>query len=424
MTRMFALVDCNNFYVSCERVFDPSLQDVPVVVLSNNDGCVIARSNEAKALGIRMGAPAFEHREIFEKHGVQVFSSNYSLYGDMSSRVMSSLNRIVPDMEVYSIDEAFLILDSLPQSPESFARDLREKILKWVGMPVSIGIGPTKTLAKIANRFAKKHPEHSGVLDLGSPGMRSTCLELTDVEDVWGIGRRYALLLKSYNVRNALQFSRQSRDWVQSRMTVEGVHILLELQGIPCHFLDRTPRPNKTIISSRSFGRCVETLQELQTALACYVTRAAQKLRHQGSVCSGVTVFVYTNRFRQDLPQHSPSGTANIMYPTDHTPTLIRHALNALEGIYRPGYSYKKAGVMLTRIEPRARKRPTFFQPGAGREKKEKKLMSAMDHINARWGRNTLQPAETLYAPGDWGIKREKLSPRYTTSWDELPVAS
>ena len=424
MTRMFALVDCNNFYVSCERVFDPSLQDVPVVVLSNNDGCVIARSDEAKALGISMGAPAFEHREILEKHGVKVFSSNYSLYGDMSARVMSSLNRLAPEMEVYSIDEAFLILDSLPKSPESFARDIRTKILKWVGMPVSIGIGPTKTLAKIANRFAKKNHEHQGVLDLGSPEMRSTCLELTDVEDVWGIGRRYALLLKSYNVRNALQFSRQSRDWVKSRMTVEGVHTLLELQGIPCHLLDKTPRPNKTIISSRSFGSCIKTLPELQTALACYVTRAAQKLRHQGSVCSRVTVFVHTNRFRQDLPQHSPSGAANVMYPTDHTPTLIRHALKALENIYKPGYSYKKAGVMLTGIEPRTRKRPTFFQPGAGREKKEKNLMSAMDHINARWGRNTVQPAETISAPGDWGIKRERLSPRYTTSWDELPVAS
>ncbi len=424
MPKMFALVDCNNFYVSCERVFDPSLQGAAVVVLSNNDGCVIARSNEAKALGIRMGAPAFEHREIFEKHGVKVFSSNYSLYGDMSGRVMSSLNRLVPDMEVYSIDEAFVTLSSLPKNPESFAREIRETILKWVGMPVSIGIGPTKTLAKIANRFAKKHPEHRGVLDLGAPGIRRACLEQTAVEDIWGIGRRYALLLKSYNVGNALEFSRQSRDWVRSRMTVEGVHILLELQGIPCHFLEKTPRTNKTIISSRSFGSCVKTLQELQTALACYMTRAAQKLRHQGSVCSSVTVYVHTNRFRQDLPQHSPSGAANIMYPTDHTPTLIKHALKALKSIYKPGYSYKKAGVMLTGIEPRARKRPTFFQPGARREKKEKKIMSVMDNINARWGRNTLQPAETLLAPRDWGIKRERLSPRYTTSWDELPVAS
>ncbi len=422
-TAVFALVDCNNFYVSCERVFDPGLKNAAVVVLSNNDGCVIARSNEAKALGIKMGAPAFQHKAVFENHQVKVFSSNYSLYGDMSCRVMSSLGALVPEMEVYSIDEAFLLLHNLPASPEAFARDIRDKVLKWVGMPVSIGIGPTKTLAKIANRFAKKHPEYRGVLDLSEPEKLASCMEQTNVEDVWGIGRRYALLLKSYGVCNALQFSRQSREWVRSRMTVEGVHILLELQGISCLPLEKVPRPNKTIISSRSFGRCITSLQEMQTAVAGYVTRAAEKLRQQKSVCSSLMVFVHTNRFRQDLPQHCTSMTAGIMYSTDHTPTLIQHALKALKGIYRQGYSYKKAGVMLAGIEPRARRRPTFFQPGKYREQRQKRLMTVMDNINSRWGRNTLQPAETLLAPSDWGIKRQKLSPRYTTSWDELPVA-
>ncbi len=425
MTRFYALVDCNNFYVSCERVFNPRLNNIPVVVLSNNDGCVIARSNEAKALGIKMGAPAFKNTDLFEKHGVQVFSSNYALYGDMSCRVMSSLSGFVPDMEIYSIDEAFLLLNNLPQKPDPFAREIREKILKWNGIPVSIGIGVTKTLAKIANRFAKKHAAHEGVLDLTDNPRFKEYLQQTDIENIWGIGRRYGLVLKSYGIRTAWDFSRQDRDWVKSRMTITGLQTLLEIQGRPCFSLERTPKPNKTIISSRSFGSGVESLEELEEALAGYVTRAAEKLRGQGSVCSNLTVFVLTNRFRKDLPQYTNSQTIRMPHPTDYTPRIIKHAHNVLKKIYKQGYAYKKTGVVLSAIEPKKRKQLTFFMPSREREKKEQKVMSVMEKINSRWGRGAIRPAAAGTNNNDksWKMRRNLLSPRYTTCWSELPVA-
>ncbi len=425
MSRMYALVDCNNFYVSCERVFDPSLQGVPVVVLSNNDGCVIARSEQAKALGIPMGAPAFQHQEIFARYGVKVFSSNYALYGDMSDRVMSSLAGLVPEMEIYSIDEAFLTLTDTFCDPEDQARHIRSKVLKWVGLPVSIGIAPTKTLAKIANRFAKKYPECEGVLDLTRHPDLNRYLQKTEVEDIWGIGRQHALLLQSYGIRNALDFSRQSRDWVHALMTVTGVHILLEIQGIPCLSLENAPQPNKSIISSRSFSSCLHSLQELKEALACYVTRAGERLRRQQSVCSGLMVFIRTNRFTQDHPQHFVSQRRRLLHPTAYTPTLIEHAHEILEQIYKTGHSYKKTGVMLDGIEPAGEKQLTFFSPSREEEESKERVMSAMDRINAKWGRDTLRPAAMGgKSPKNWGVKRNLLSPRYTTSWSELPVAN
>lgn len=421
MSRIFALVDCNNFYVSCERVFDPSLSGVPVVVLSNNDGCVIARSNEVKALGVHMGAPAFKFRELFERNRVRVFSSNYSLYGDMSARVMNCLKSLVPDMEIYSIDEAFLLLNNLPRSPESFARGVRKTVLKWVGIPVSIGIGPTKTLAKIANRFAKKHPEHDGVLDLTGNREREFYLKQTSIEDIWGIGRKHSLFLRSYNIRNALDFSKQTRDWVKSRMTVAGLQTLLEVQGIPCLSLEDSCVSNKTIISSRSFGQCLSSPDHLKEALASYMVRAAEKLRSQGSVCSNIMVFVHTNRFRKDHLQYSSSLQTGLVYPTDYTPLLIRRAHELLEKIYKPGFEYKKAGVMLSGIEPGSGRRLTFFMPSRERQAKERRLMNVMDRINSRWGRNTLKPA-AMGTEREWQMQRKLLSPRYTTCWGELPV--
>ncbi len=421
MTRIFALVDCNNFYVSCERVFDPKLKDVPVVVLSNNDGCVIARSNEAKALGIRMGAPAFKCKDLFERHGVRVFSSNYSLYGDMSARVMNCLGSLVPDMKIYSIDEAFLLLNNFSESPETFARRIRQTVLRWAGIPVSIGIGPTKTLAKIANRFAKKHPEHGGVLDLTNNPDKASYLKQTPTEDIWGIGGKHSLFLRSYNIRNALDFSRQARDWVKSKMTVTGLQTLLEIQGIPCLSLEDSFVPNKTIISSRSFGGCVGSLDQLKEALACYVSRAAEKLRWQRALCTCIMVFIHTNRFRKDHPQHSCARQLRLLHSTDYTPLLIRNAHDILEKIYRPGHEYKKAGVMLSGIEPRLERQLTFFTPPKIRRIKERKLMEAMDRINSRWGRGTLKPA-AMGTVKKRKMQRNLLSPRYTTSWHELPV--
>jgi len=424
MSRIFALVDCNNFYVSCERVFDPALEDMPVVVLSNNDGCVIARSDQAKALGIRMGEPAFQLREFLVRHGVKVFSSNYSLYGDMSCRVMNILARFAPDMEIYSIDEAFLLLSGPAGSADDLARHLRSTILKWVGIPVSIGMGPTKTLAKIAGRFAKNHPGCRGVLDLTASPDLDFCLEQTDIQDVWGIGRQCAPLLRSYGIRNALQFSRQPRDWVRSRMTVNGLHILLELHGRQCFSLEKSPRPGRSIMSSRSFARCVESLEEMQKALARHVARAAEKLRAQQSLCSGLVVFVRTDGFRQNQPQYSRSAAASIPYPTGYTPALIRHAAAVLKQIYRPGCAYKKTGIMLTGIEPRRERQLTFFTPPPARERQEQRLMEAMDRINARWGKHVLRPAACGTSADRSGeMLRSSLSPEYTTSWSGLPAA-
>lgn len=422
MSKIYALVDCNNFFVSCERVFNPGLSNTPVVVLSNNDGCVIARSNEAKALGIKMGSPAFKNRDIFLEHGVKVCSSNYSLYGDMSSRVMSCLAASVPEIEIYSIDEAFLMLSSLPRKPELFARDLRARVLRWTGIPVSIGIGSTKTLAKVANRFAKKHPEHGGVLDLTGNSRLQRYLQLTEIEDIWGIGRRYALFLKSYGIRTAWDYARQPQVWIKSKMGVTGVHTLLEIQGKPCFDLEKCPKPSKTIISSRSFGKGVTSLDELREAVASYVSRAAEKLRKQGLVCSSLMVFAHTNRFREDQSQYSSSRVTGIPYPTDYTPVLIKYAHSMLEKIYKSGYVYKKAGIMLAETEDKHQKQLTFFMPSKKREQKEQKITAAMDRINKQWGRQTLRTAAEGTTKS-WSMKRGLLSPGYTTSWKELPVA-
>ena len=422
MPKVYALVDCNNFFVSCERVFNPSLHNMPVVVLSNNDGCVIARSNEAKALGIKMGSPAFKNKALLEQHGVRIYSSNYSLYGDMSGRVMNSLAAMAADIEIYSIDEAFLLLSTSHQQLTPFARNIRNTVLKWTGMPVSIGIGSTKTLAKIANRFVKKSPEYDGVLDLTCKGLLHEYLKQTDIEDVWGIGRRYAPLLKSYGIRNALDFSRQSRDWVKSTMTVTGLQTLLEIQGRPCFTLKTMPENNKTIISSRSFGKGVESLDELREAVAGYTVRAAEKLRRQGLVCSNIMVFIHTSRFKKGHPQYDNSRMTRMPCPADYTPTLIKYALKVLEEIYQEGYVYKKAGVMLAGMENKKQRQLTFFMPSRASEEKEKKITDVMERINKRWGRDTIRPAAGGTSR-EWAMQRRLLSPRYTTCWNELPVA-
>lgn len=422
MLKIFALVDCNNFYVSCERVFNPGLRNIPVVVLSNNDGCVIARSNEAKELGIPMGAPAFKFRNVFSRHNVKTFSSNYSLYGDMSARVMNSLSSMAPDMEIYSIDEAFLLLNNLPETPEKFAGKIRENILKWVGIPTSIGIGYTKTLAKIANRFAKKHPEHGGVLNLADNPDTHVYLGQTSIEEIWGIGRKHSLFLKSYNIRNALDFSKQSRDWVKAKLTVTGLQTLMEIQGIPCLSLDDSFVPNKSIISSRSFGKCLRSIDQLREALACYVTRAAEKMRAQQSVCSNIMIFIHTNKFKKNDPQYACSHQKRLPFPTDCPSDLIKYAWEILDKIYKPEHEYKKAGVMLSGFEHRNCMQMTFFMPSRNQRAKKRKVMEVMDRINFKWGRNTLKPA-AAGTKKTWQMKRGLLSPRYTTSWKELPVA-
>ncbi len=419
MKRVFALADCNNFYASCERAFVPSLRDRPVVVLSNNDGCVIARSQEAKDLGVAMGSPYFKCADMLKRMGVAVFSSNYALYGDMSARVMSVLGRFAPDIEVYSIDEAFLDFSGLGKNSGRLAGELRNTVLQWTGIPVSIGIGPTKTLAKAANRLAKKNPGCVGVLDLCDNSLAETMLAGLPVEDVWGIGPRHSKLLRSRGVGSALDFRNLPGHWVKSRMGVTGLQTMLELRGRACFTFEDAPPPKKTIVSSRSFGRPVTGISEMREALASYATRAGEKLRRQGSVASALLVFVQTNRFDRGVAQYAASQTTALSPATCRTEKVIKGAHKVLEHIFKPGHKYKKAGLMLYGLEPEKSRQLNLLEPfpdgpGGG------PLMLAVDAANCRWGKNTVRYAASgLDCP--WKMRREMRSPLFTTSWSELP---
>jgi DNA polymerase V len=420
MAAVFALADCNNFYASCERVFDPRLRGRPVVVLSNNDGCVVARSAEAKALGIPMGEPAFKCKELFAAHKVAVFSSNYALYGDMSRRVMQTLSRFSPDMEIYSIDEAFLRLDGLSEAPDLIARIAKEEVGRWTGIPISIGLGTTKTLAKVANRRAKKDPASGGVFDLTRPESVEAVLSATATGDIWGVGPRYAKILAGLGVFTALDFIRLPRELVQKRMTVVGLHTWLELRGISCLGLEETP-PKKTIINSRSFGRRVTELADLKEALAYHVVRAAEKLRAQGSVCSRLMVFIQTSRFEQGAPYYSNAAEGGLEVPTANPAKLIRLAHGLVDTIYQPGLDYKKAGVMLSGIESAGGRRLTFFETSPQATDKETALLKAVDAINAKWGRRAMDVAACGTAK-PWAMHQGARSPRSTTVWEEIAV--
>ncbi len=421
---VFALADCNNFYVSCERVFDPTLWNAPVVVLSNNDGCVIARSNEAKTLGIAMGEPAFKRESFFKRNNVRVFSSNYALYGDMSNRVMRTLARFTPEMEIYSIDEAFLDFTAMPCADlESYVRGMRRTVGQWTGIPISVGFAPTKTLAKIANRFAKKHPDTGGVFDLATrmadKRFVDSVLDQVEVGDVWGVGRRYTRMLARHGVFTARQL-RDLDDWfVQKKMTVAGLHTVLELRGTPCVPMEHEPPAKKAIVSSRSFGRPVSNAEEMREAVAAYVSRALEKLRGQKGVAGHITVFLMTNPHKPG-PQYANSFTARMPVPNASTPEWIILAHRCLERIYKPGYSYKKAGVMLTDIE-REDTRQLSLLANPKSEERGRELMRMLDRVNAKWGRGTLQYAAAgLGRP--WTMRQLRKSPRFTTSWQEIPV--
>ncbi|MBF0481033.1 MAG: Y-family DNA polymerase [Desulfovibrionaceae bacterium] len=421
MAAVFALADCNNFYASCERVFDPRLRDRPVVVLSNNDGCVVARSAEAKALGIPMGEPAFKCKELFAAHNVAVFSSNYALYGDMSRRVMQTLARYSPDIEIYSIDEAFLRLDRLNDAPAALAKRAKEEVGRWTGIPVSIGLGSTKTLAKIANRRAKKDPANGGVFDLTGGADVEAGLAATAISDVWGIGPRYAKMLAGLGVATALDFIRLPRELVQKRMTVAGLHTWLELRGISCIGMEESPPPKKSIINSRSFGRRITELADIKESLAYHVVRAAEKLRAQGSVCSRLLVFIQTSRFEQGVPYYSPTAEGGLPVATANPSKLVKLAHDLAETIFKPGLEYKKAGVMLTGIERADARRLTFFEPEAQADGREKTLLRTIDAINAKWGRRTVDIAACGTAK-PWAMRQESRSPRSTTVWEEIAV--
>jgi DNA polymerase V len=416
---MFALVDCNNFYVSCERVFNASLEKKPVVVLSNNDGCVIARSNESKALGIKMGAPFFQNRELFRKNNVRFFSSNYSLYGDMSCRVMTTLQQFTPDLEIYSIDEAFLSLDGFTDLTH-YGQRIRTMVKQHTGIPVSIGIAPTKTLAKVANKIAKKDISLQGVLDLATFEDLNRLLETVAVEDIWGVGFRYAAMLNGHGITNALQLKNADDAFIQKTMTIMGLRTVHELRGEPCIVLEQSPPPKKAIGSSRSFGTPVEKLEELLESVSAYVSRAAEKLRSQNSAAATVQVYLTTNRYKKE-PQYANYISCTLPTPTAYTPELICCAQACLRAIYRKGYRYKKTGILLTGLTPTTGLQLNLFAKRKGNCADQKAIMQAVDVLNQRYGRNTIQFASSGIDKR-WKMLQSYKSPCFTTSWGEIPV--
>jgi DNA polymerase V len=413
-----ALVDCNNFYASCERVFDPSLNGKPVVVLSNNDGCAVACSKEAKALGIRVGTPIFECEGLMKGHDVKIRSSNYTLYGDMSDRVMKVLSDFSPEVEIYSIDEAFLRLDHLsPRDLNEYTHRIRRTVQDWTGIPVSIGFAPTKTLAKLANKFAKKHPQVEGVFDLLDAEVRRDYLKEVPVSDIWGIGYQYTKFLNRQGIHTAWELSEAPISWLRKNLTVMGLRTAWELRGFPCLSLAEMREAKKGICSSRSFGRPVKTLLELEEALSSYATIGAEKLRMDCSVASIVGVFLGTNPFKKE-PQYSNYYSTGLSYPTAESSVLIHFALRALRKIFRSGFSYKKVGIFLFGIAPEKSVSPNLFG-GYYDGSRSQVLMEVLDGINQRMGQGTLRFASSG-SSNEWQMRREHLTDKFTTSWQEL----
>ena len=418
MNRVFALVDCNNFYVSCERVFNPKLEGRPVIVLSNNDGCAVARSEEAKAF-IPMGAPAFKYEDILKKNNITVYSSNYTLYSDMSERVMSTLSRFTPEIEIYSIDEAFLNLTGfINYNLTEYAKEIRATVKKWTGIPTSIGIGPTKTLAKIANKLAKKNRMCNGVFDITAHPRIDDFLQTVDVEDIWGVGRQYTKFLKRHGIHTAFDLKNAPDYWVKKNMSIVGLRTVWELRGIPCIELEEVSEPNKQIIRSRSFGRPVESLEELKEAVSTHTTRAGEKLREQGLVASYISTFIETNRFKPEDPQYGNSSGRTLTEPTSYTPELIRYAIANLERIYKQGYRYKRAGVVLMGLVPQEQIQLNLLHP-ARPYNRDNALMNSVDRINSHWGSDTIRLAACGIKQA-WQMRRSRLSRRFTTNWNEL----
>lgn len=421
--KVFALIDCNNFYVSCERVFHAAIQNTPVIVLSNNDGCVVARSNESKRLGIKMGQPVFECQDIIKKHKIQVFSSNYSLYADLSKRVMGMLATFSPRMEVYSIDEAFLELTELKLDDYSeFGRTIKAHVLQHTGIPVSVGIAPTKSLGKIANEMVKKDAKYGGVLDLTplSEQELDALLAQVEIEDVWGIGRKYALFLNNYGITSAKELKYADEKWIRRYLTVTGERIVFEFRGISCIPLEMERPPKQGIMCAKTFGTDITKGEEMQEAVATYAARAAEKLREQDSLASSLTVFIKTNAFRKDLPQYANSFTVHFAHPTAFTPEIVKYALQGLKAMYKDGYRYKKAGVYLAKITPQHSLQPDLFGDfSLTKHYREARLMAIVDAINSIYGRDTLIFA-IQGVTRSWKMRQLKLSSHFTTRWSEI----
>ena len=418
LLQSIALIDCNSFYASCERIFDPKLLNRPIVVLSNNDGCIITRSAEAKALGIKMGEPYFKAKKIIEKNNVKVFSSNYSLYGDISQRVMEILLGFSPNVEIYSIDEAFLSFKGFKNHELlTYCKHIRQTIKKWIGIPVSIGVGSTKTLSKIANYLAKTNDDYEGVCILRGREKIEEALDRIEIGDVWGIGIRSSKFLRNYKVHTAKQFTLLDRRWIRKNMGVVGEKIQLELRGVSCLDLELLPSPKKSCCVSRSFSRPIEKIEELQESIANYGSRVAEKIREEGLIAQSMSIFVLTNHFNKREKQYSNSIKLQLDYPTSDSKLIVKRAIEGIKRIYKEGYRYKKAGIILYELHSSSSVRGLLDYDRL----KNDSLMRSLDEINYRYGSSTLRlAAEGLKK--SWQMRREKISPCYTTSFDQLMI--
>ena len=416
---MFALIDCNNFFVSCERVFDPSLRKKPVIVLSNNDGCAIARSDEAKKLGIAMAAPYFKIRDIVRDYEVRVLSCNFTLYGDMSWRVMQVLENLVPDLDIYSIDEAFLDLRAMAMRDyTAFARMLRDTVYQATGLPISVGIGRTKTLAKLANKYAKAHRAATGdIMVLDTPAMEENTLKQTMAVDVWGIGQRLAQRFARHGHHTAWQISRIPAHWVRQHMNVVVLRTVQELAGIPCSFARLDADQKRTLAITRTFERTVQDWPALEEAVATFAARAAVKLRRHHQAAGAVLAFLKTNKHRHDHPQYGDYHIIGLPAYTAYGPHIVAAALCAARRVYRPGYRYKRAGVVLLDLKKGVAHQTSML--GAEDTARQHRVMAVMDAINARQGRGTIQLAVEGFAKTTYD-QRHMTSPHYTTRWADV----
>ncbi|MEI7999194.1 MAG: Y-family DNA polymerase [Candidatus Omnitrophota bacterium] len=417
MTKVFALVDCNSFYVSCERVFNPALKDKPVVVLSNNDGCAISRSQEAKDIGIAMGAPIFKCEQLVKTHDVKVFSANFVLYGDMSARVMSTLSSFTPNLEIYSIDEAFLSLEGFESYGYlSYGRKIRSSVKEQTGIPVSVGIAPTKTLAKVANHIAKDNPKMGGVFSFTDEEDINRWLEKTPVKEIWGIGHEKALFLNRHGIINALQLKQAPDEWIKKNLTVVTLRTVRELRGIESLIFEETQASKKSIVTSRTFGYEVSKASEMEEAVSAYVAKAAEKMRYQSAVAGYIQVFIETNPFKGS--HYRNSASIDISPPTAYTPQLVMAAKELLSRIYKDGYRYKSCGVMLSNFSHEGLPQQDLFKPIYAQSSRQH-LMKVVDGYNRLAnGGELFFASEGLGKP--WYMKQAHKSKRFTTRWDEL----
>jgi DNA polymerase V len=415
---MFALIDCNNFYVSCERVFNPKLNKKPVVVLSNNDGCAISRSNEAKTLGIPMGAPAFKYEKIFKENDVQVFSSNFPLYGDMSSRVMSILSKYTPNIEIYSIDEAFLKFEGFDNYDlESYCQEIKDTVLKWTGIPVSIGVAPTKALAKVANRIAKKFPNQTnGVYAIDSKEKREKALKWLKIEDVWGIGYKHSERLKNCKINKAYDFTKLPDDWVRKQMSVVGLRLKKELEGKSVLELEEVRSAKKAIATTRSFEGTISDYEKIKERISTFAICCAEKLRAQNSNCNSIYVFIRSNKFQKNKTQYRNGIMMTIPFSTNSNMIISKYAVEGLKKIFKKGINYKKAGAIVMGLDSSKNYQLNMFE---NENPKHKYLMKTIDFIQRKEGQSKIKLASQDLRKR-WKMKQEKLSYSYTCKINEI----